>query len=406
MSKEPDEECLYSGWLMKEGGRIKTWRRRFFVLSPRWLSYYKRSGDTTPLGRIDLESSGHVRGVEYKSLRGAFQIQTLYRTYYLQADTPADRDGWVTALNAALAAHKQTTSLRPPPALTDFTVERVERTIRGGLQLTLAKKDPSGEKFLLLSLPRNLLGPRSAALLRLVQLHHPCIENIIHVFSEPTRLVVATPWIQDRPLLPVVTAFGRPLPPVLAILCSAEILAGLAHLHRAGLACGGFGRDAVRLNNEGYAFLGEVSLGQTCIEESPGAPYAEPGWAPGAGIAGDAWSWGCFVYCLTTGKELDEVNRDVIKNGSIHGNIKDLLVGVLDSDREKREKAFMDASRHKYFGGVDWEALINREIFLRDMWKGIVDEWEVNETDTDTDKTSDAIDDFDGFDASSPSLPQ
>ena len=37
---EIDRDATHSGWLSKEGGRVKNWKRRFFYLSGRSLSYY------------------------------------------------------------------------------------------------------------------------------------------------------------------------------------------------------------------------------------------------------------------------------------------------------------------------------------------------------------------------------
>jgi len=41
---------IYYGWLTKMGGRIKTWKRRFFVLTPTSLDYFKSTSDNEPIG--------------------------------------------------------------------------------------------------------------------------------------------------------------------------------------------------------------------------------------------------------------------------------------------------------------------------------------------------------------------
>ena len=46
---------IRSGYLVKRGQKRKAWRRRFFVLSPGMLTYYKRERDTVPNGRIPLK---------------------------------------------------------------------------------------------------------------------------------------------------------------------------------------------------------------------------------------------------------------------------------------------------------------------------------------------------------------
>jgi ankyrin repeat protein/uncharacterized membrane protein YgcG len=44
------------GYLTKQGGRIKTWKKRWFVVSDGCLYYYKATGDKEPLGIIPLEN--------------------------------------------------------------------------------------------------------------------------------------------------------------------------------------------------------------------------------------------------------------------------------------------------------------------------------------------------------------
>jgi len=45
-----------SGYMVKQGGRIKTWKRRWFVLNDGCLYYFKAKGDSEPLGIIPLEN--------------------------------------------------------------------------------------------------------------------------------------------------------------------------------------------------------------------------------------------------------------------------------------------------------------------------------------------------------------
>jgi len=43
------------GWLLKEGGRIKTWRKRYTILSGNVLYYFKSPKDKAPAGFVPLE---------------------------------------------------------------------------------------------------------------------------------------------------------------------------------------------------------------------------------------------------------------------------------------------------------------------------------------------------------------
>eukprot|EP01103_Thecamoeba_quadrilineata_P021343 TRINITY_DN977_c0_g1_i1.p1 TRINITY_DN977_c0_g1~~TRINITY_DN977_c0_g1_i1.p1 ORF type:complete len:895 (-),score=201.43 TRINITY_DN977_c0_g1_i1:21-2705(-) len=56
------------GWLIKQGGKIKTWKRRWFVLSRNCLFYFKNENDPEPCGIIPLENLVVMR-YEKKNIR-------------------------------------------------------------------------------------------------------------------------------------------------------------------------------------------------------------------------------------------------------------------------------------------------------------------------------------------------
>ena len=49
------------GWLLKQGGRIKTWKKRYTILSGNVLYYFKTPKDRAPAGFVALEGI-EVRG--------------------------------------------------------------------------------------------------------------------------------------------------------------------------------------------------------------------------------------------------------------------------------------------------------------------------------------------------------
>lgn len=48
---EGDQKILRSGWLRKQGGMIKTWNERWFVLRKNRLNYYKEQDESKLLVR-------------------------------------------------------------------------------------------------------------------------------------------------------------------------------------------------------------------------------------------------------------------------------------------------------------------------------------------------------------------
>ncbi|XP_068135812.1 pleckstrin homology domain-containing family H member 2 [Hyperolius riggenbachi] len=110
-----------SGYLLKMGGKLKTWKRRWFVLKGGELLYYKSPSDVIrkPQGQIELNSSSHiVRGDGKQTV----QLVTEKRTYYLTADSPNILDEWVRVLQNVL---------RVQAASMLFTQPDVKPTVKG-----------------------------------------------------------------------------------------------------------------------------------------------------------------------------------------------------------------------------------------------------------------------------------
>ncbi|NXR26524.1 PKHH1 protein, partial [Cinclus mexicanus] len=95
---EPMEK---SGYLLKMGSQVKTWKRRWFVLRNRQIMYYKSPSDVIrkPQGQLELNSSCQiVRGEGSQT----FQLVTEKRTYFLTADSPNLLEEWIHVLQSIL----------------------------------------------------------------------------------------------------------------------------------------------------------------------------------------------------------------------------------------------------------------------------------------------------------------
>jgi len=107
------------GWLIKQGGRIKTWRRRYFVLKDFCFFYFKDSKDEEPCGVIPLEnvvvgkvskeitkrysfvltyaSQGQMKAMR---MRNGIASQGNHRYYLLAGDSEPDINEWIVAINS------------------------------------------------------------------------------------------------------------------------------------------------------------------------------------------------------------------------------------------------------------------------------------------------------------------
>ncbi|XP_072537562.1 pleckstrin homology domain-containing family A member 2 [Salminus brasiliensis] len=89
-----------SGYCVKQGNVRKSWKRRFFILDDQAVSYYKNESDKDPLRSIRLRDIHKVheclvKSGELLSRDNLFEIITNARTFYIQADTPEEMNGWI-----------------------------------------------------------------------------------------------------------------------------------------------------------------------------------------------------------------------------------------------------------------------------------------------------------------------
>ncbi|XP_043233219.1 cytohesin-1-like isoform X2 [Amphibalanus amphitrite] len=84
----PDKE----GWLWKQGGRYKSWKRRWFILNDNCLYYFEYTTDKEPRGIIPLENI-QVREVEDRSKASCFELYASGTDYIKACKT--DNDGKV-----------------------------------------------------------------------------------------------------------------------------------------------------------------------------------------------------------------------------------------------------------------------------------------------------------------------
>merc|ERR1711936_1235207 len=130
--KIPDEtydDLMYTffspereGWLMKQGGSWKNWKRRWFVSNDRCLYYFQHTAENVPKGIIPLENV-RVRAVEErdgkqwvfeiysdmaeiikgcKTDNNGTVVQGNHKYYRLSTATEEDRDGWIKCVQESI----------------------------------------------------------------------------------------------------------------------------------------------------------------------------------------------------------------------------------------------------------------------------------------------------------------
>ncbi|KAM7381364.1 hypothetical protein PAMA_012282 [Pampus argenteus] len=116
----PDRE----GWLLKLGGRVKTWKRRWFILTDNCLYYFEYTTDKEPRGIIPLENLS-IREVDDSKKPNCFElfipdhkdqvikackteadgrvVEGNHTFYRISAPTAEEKDEWINSIKAAIS---------------------------------------------------------------------------------------------------------------------------------------------------------------------------------------------------------------------------------------------------------------------------------------------------------------
>jgi hypothetical protein len=100
----------------------QTWKRRWFVLRPAHLAYYKTSAEYQLHRLLELQDVHTCTPVVLKRRENTFGVVTATRTYYLQADSQEDARAWVVAIREAKEAHLASTATAAAPVSTTSTL--------------------------------------------------------------------------------------------------------------------------------------------------------------------------------------------------------------------------------------------------------------------------------------------
>ena len=99
---------------------FQTWKKRWFVLRPAHLAYYKTSKEYQLLRLLELTDIHSCTLVNLKRHDHAFGLISSSRTYYLQASDAQEVQEWVKAIEAArqtLLATSTQSSVATPTAI-------------------------------------------------------------------------------------------------------------------------------------------------------------------------------------------------------------------------------------------------------------------------------------------------
>ncbi|KAM8978487.1 cytohesin-4 isoform X2 [Sarcophilus harrisii] len=93
----PDRE----GWLLKLGGRVKTWKRRWFILTDNCLYYFEFTTFCLEL------YNPNCKGQKIKACKtdgDGKVVEGKHQSYKISASSPEERDEWIKAIRASITS--------------------------------------------------------------------------------------------------------------------------------------------------------------------------------------------------------------------------------------------------------------------------------------------------------------
>lgn len=386
-----------TGWLTKQGGFIKSWKRRYFVLNERVLTYYDKV-DGAKKGIVDLTQAKKVDVDSTCKKQPALQIITANRTYLMVGDSAKERDEWVLSLRDAIQksqiAHSSSTAAIPQTpvkkiGIEDFVIVKVlGRGTYGKVQLVRNKVD--NQLYAMKTLSKKLLHEYDQIEQSLternvlLQTVHPFLVGAHFTFQTDQKLFMVLDYVAGGELftrLRSETRFSEPR----ARLYASEVLLGLGHLHSLGFVYRDLKPENILVDLTGHLKITDFGLVKGQMKDGTtstfcGTPeYIAPEMLDMAPYTKsvDWWSYGILIYelCVGSAPFFDEnthklyrmIMEDPVQYPDwLSKEIKDLIGKLLNRDPGRRLGSgptdLEEIKLHPWFKDVDWEAVFERKI--------------------------------------------
>jgi len=409
------------GWLTKEGGTIKSWKKRWCVFADGQITYYTAppSKNGKVKGSIPLKIMEKVQKNDYKKKKNCFEIQTPDRNYHLFASTGEETDQWVQVLQKAFSetraeAPASSSSSSPssepaapaaaptangsgPAANKEVEADRVKvndfqslKVIGKGsfgkvLQVRYKK---TGQIFAMkvlnkkTILDRNELDHTRAEKNILMRLTCPFLVRLYYSFQTQDKLYFVMDYVNGGELFFHLQK-EKTFAPKRVQFYGAEIVVGLEYLHNQGVIYRDLKPENILITAEGHICMTDFGISKEGLLAKDdrtatfcGTPeYLAPEVLEGKGYGKevDWWSFGTLMYEMFTGlppfySEDVQLMYSKIMNAklkfpsTIPAEAANLIEGLLSRDPKERLSDPTAIRAHPYFANIDWDKLIKKEI--------------------------------------------
>jgi len=395
------------GWLTKEGGSIKSWKKRWCILRNGCLHYSKQKG-TPDLGVINLSSAGTIQEAQAKKkYPNCFEIPTPERTFYISAKNTEDMQDWISKLNTAKNKIQGITQPSGGDSAPAASAPKEEKKAEGGSAVGLedfdllsvigkgsfgkvmqVKHKATGKIYAMKVLnkktiiERNELEHTRAEKSILQKLDHPFLVHLFYSFQTSEKLYFILDFINGGELFFHLQKDKKFTNDRVQFYC-AEIVLGLEHLHTNGVLYRDLKPENLLLTADGHICMTDFGISKEGLQSDDartatfcGTPeYLAPEVLEGNGYGKpvDWWSFGTLMYEMLTGlppfysQDVQQMYSKIMTAklhipASITPEAKDLLEKLLERDPDKRLSNPDEIKAHPYFSDIDWEKLYSKNI--------------------------------------------
>jgi len=375
-----------TGWLVKEGGSIKTWKKRYFVLKNAEFTYFKGKGEEQ-LGSVSLNIASGIRISDRKRKPNCFEIITPHRVYAFSCEQEEERNSWIESLQK----HQKGLTVQVEKDVEKVSVEDFDLlNLIGkgsfGKVLQVKKKD-NGKIFAMKVLDKkhildhNEVEHTLAEKHILQRIHHPFLVNLHYSFQTEDKLYFVLDYVNGGELFFHLQKEKR-FSEERVRFYAAEILLALEHLHVNGIIYRDLKPENILITSDGHICLTDFGLCKTGIESEQdrtttfcGTPeYLAPEILEGNGYgkSADWWSYGTLLYEMLNGlppfydEDVQEMYTKILSAELeipefISDEAADLLVKLLERDPSKRLQHPPQIKGHPFFAKIDWKLLLEKK---------------------------------------------
>jgi serine/threonine protein kinase len=214
-------------------------------------------------------------------------------------------------------------------------------------------------------------------------LAHPFIVNLIATFQDPKRICVLLEYVNGGELFSYLRNEGQ-IADKTAKIYSGEIVLAFAYLHEKMIAYRDLKPENVLIDSAGFMKVTDFGFAKVVEDRTwtlCGTPeYLAPEiiQSKGHNMAVDWWAVGVLIYEMLAGYPpyYDDnpfgiyqmvIEKDpAFPQGTFKGSAKSLIKKLLVKDPTKRLGCMFagaeDVKEHKWYGEIDWDRLLNRDI--------------------------------------------